>query len=319
MKRSFRTLNLSKFISVALCLTLLPWLERSSSGLAAPSNYTVSGTLGIYTMYLQVEPMCLGDSEQLSANVVASSIPISGATVTADGKAVATSGKSGFAKWTFKPKEAGEYNIVVAATKKNYFPSNSITISMSVEQCRWRFGMEYNEEYWIEDQNLALQAWEEFDVTLEEDANGAISVNGSSGQASINAQFAVSMYYYVAGAFECQSEREEGPASISFKGQLTKGQMTIELSAYTLALASQLTITCQPLNENGTYPKPFTVNKNPKPDLLGKARPSLKRLVFSAKGNDVKKFQVPKGVFWGYGKRIYSGGVIFLQRLTNPK
>ena len=233
-----------RWFSILVALIFLVGINQPESTLAAPQKTVFRGaTLTLMPLYLEKSQICVGQKERYAVLVVNgyyANVP--GATVHAKDKTFIT-GANGIASWSAIAEKPGQTTVTIYATKDGYSSSNpSLPPSMSSNApgtCAWIT----TKSTWIR-----LEFGYSRAVSRSRIHPSPSTMTGSlsllTGQSSIQGQYHGTVYDQVRPMSCSPQPKLEGPYSIQFSGNYKDGLLTINLSAFSVALPGMVTIQC---------------------------------------------------------------------------
>lgn len=248
-KRVWRWISL--FTSLVILLTTL-----QPVGTTAAPQQTIYGVkhLNIQPLYTENTLLCVGQEAMFSVLVVNDiHAGVGGASVHAGNKTINTS-YDGLARWTQSVDKAGPITIEISATKEDYIPSPSISVTINAINCEWNISMWYFESYagqepWVFQGSIEVET-----TPFSRDIDGSLALNtGDTLQAQFNGNV-----YAATQPIQCYATPSvSGNFPIKFSGEYVKGILNITLSAKPVTLPPTVTIKCNFLDPNYKV-DPFT-------------------------------------------------------------
>jgi hypothetical protein len=311
-------LTLQRSLTVLLCLACLIGLRPSASSQAAMQKNTKGSLLVAYFFPLTDDKVCVGVEQDypVSVGLVKNEMGVAGATVSVNGRSVATSGPDGSANVPYTPNKEGKFTFTVSATKSGY-TAGSTQIDGEAQECGWNIRMWYEETVHTDQPLVDADCFYKFDnKSFNKSDDGSLAL--TNGDSKITAKYGCDASGWGDIPLKITLQPEiQGEAQVQFSGSYQQGTLRITLQALSSGLPK--TVEVQIIDILNPENKGQAVSW----DLLPAANVIEQAKITNWSANstfDMKLFKPSKSLFFPEKMRLgSSSGTVVVQRIKTAQ
>ena len=312
-------IKLNRCLTV-LCLIFVLGLAPAVSPVAAAGNKHQLAVLSLAPL-VPPRPLCTGETKSYAIIVDATDASgyVSGATVTLNGKTVATTNAGGNATVQYKAEKDGPFTLSIGASKSGYDSGAPWIIKGEAQSCGWRIRMWYEESVHTSGGNFfdatCFMKFDNQSFTRDDNDNLVLT----TGNSMIPAK-----YGCYTGGLEyplkvTMSPDIGGDIEVQFSGKFVKGSLQITLQALGAALPEMVNLTVEDAVRGGNSGlPPVTWAMQPYADVVNTAGITnwLANPIF-----DYKIYTAKKSLFFAESGLKLSGGdaTVIVERVKSSE
>ena len=311
-------LTLRRSLAGLLCLACLIGLRPGASSQAALQKKT-NGALTVLALApLTDDKVCVGAEQtyQVSVKLSKTGMGVDGATVSATGGSVATSGPDGSATVKYTPNKEGKFTISISATKSDYTAGHD-QIEGEAQECGWNIRMWYEETVHTDQPFVDADCFYKFaNQSFNKTDGGSLAL--TNGDTKITAEYGCDATGWGDIPLKITLQPEvKGDAQVQFSGSYHQGTLLITLQALGSGLPKTVEVQIIDIHN------PENKGQGVEWDLLPAANVIEQAKITNWSANstfDFKFFKSSKSLFFPEKMKLgSSSGTVVVQRIKTNK